>query len=266
MEVKGIIFDWAGTVVDYGCMAPTKVFIDVLKDRGINITMAEARGPMGLAKKDHVKALLELETVKTQWLNVYKRLPCEEDLNEIYEQLEPKLAAIVDQYADVIPGVVEFCAEMKQLGVKLGSTTGYMLPMMEKIIPLAKAQGFCPDAIVTSSDKAGGRPQPWMMYENAERLGIFPPSSVVKIGDTVADIKEGLNAGAWTIGLTTCGNEVGLSPVEIDTIDPAELQEKIRHATQKLEAAGAHYVVECVADCRHVIADINKRILNGEKP
>jgi len=266
MEVKGIIFDWAGTVVDYGCMAPTQVFTEVFKDRGIHISMAEARGPMGLAKKDHVKALLELEPVKTQWLYVYKRLPNEDDLNDIYEQLEPKLVAIVDQFAEVIPGVIEFCDEMKQQGVKLGSTTGYMLPMMEKIIPLAKVQGFVPDAVVTSSDKSFGRPQPWMMYENAERLGIFPPSSVVKIGDTVADIKEGLNAGAWTIGLTTCGNEVGLSLDEVKVCDPDQLEGKISDAARKLEAAGAHYVAESVADCRPIIADINRRIINGEKP
>ncbi|MEI6215195.1 MAG: phosphonoacetaldehyde hydrolase [Desulfuromonadales bacterium] len=266
MEVKGIIFDWAGTVVDYGCMAPTKVFIEVFKDKGISITMEEARAPMGQAKKDHLRALMELESVRAQWQSAHKNFPSEDDLNELYEQLEPKLAAIVEQFSEVIPGVVEFCEEMKAQGLQLGSTTGYVMSMMEKIIPLAKAQGFCPDAIVTSSDKVGGRPYPWMMYENAERLGLFPPSSVVKIGDTVADIKEGLNAGAWTIGLTTCGNEVGLSMDEVRMIPPDDLKEKIRIATQKLESAGAHYVVESVAECRSVIADINRRILNGEKP
>jgi phosphonoacetaldehyde hydrolase len=266
MEVKGIIFDWAGTVVDYGCMAPTKVFIEVFRDKGIDVSMAEARGPMGIAKKDHVRALLELESVKEQWMNLRSRLPGDDDLDELYDQLEPKLAAIVDRFAEVIPGVVEFCDDMKREGVKLGSTTGYVAGMMEKIIPIATAQGFCPEAIVTSSDTSGGRPLPWMMYENAERLGIYPPSSVVKIGDTVADIKEGLNAGAWTIGLTTCGNEVGLGLDEVKACDPDELKEKIQAAARKLEAAGAHYVAESVAECRPIIADINRRMINGEKP
>ncbi len=260
MNVKGIIFDWAGTVVDYGCIAPTQVFIEVFREKGIVISMEEARGPMGLAKKDHIASLLELGSVKQQWEDKFGTAPSKNDLNGLYEQLEPKLANIVDKFAEVIPGVVHFCEDMRSMGIKIGSTTGYVSSMMEKIIPLAKEQGFCPDSIVSSSDKSAGRPLPWMIYENAERMGVYPLSHMVKIGDTVADIQEGLNAGMWTIGITRTGNEVGLNKEEIRLADEDFVRERINIAKQKLEKAGAHFVAESVADCRPIIEEISKLI------
>lgn len=50
-KIECVIFDWAGTVVDYGCMAPVGAFTKVFSNRGIDITIAEARAPMGLHKK-----------------------------------------------------------------------------------------------------------------------------------------------------------------------------------------------------------------------
>lgn len=266
MNVKGIIVDWAGTVVDYGCMAPTQVFIEVFKERGINITMEEARGPMGLAKRDHVAALLALDTVKIQWKDRYGSEPGEGDLDDIYGQLEPKLADIVDQFAKVIPGVPEFCEKIQSMGVKIGSTTGYVAGMMEKIIPLAEQQGFKPDSIVSSSDKSAGRPLPWMVYENAERMGVYPLSAMVKIGDTVADISEGLNAGMWTIGVSRTGNEVGLNEEQMAQADVNLITERVAKAEKKLYDAGAHYVVESVADSMSVLQEISDKIARGERP
>lgn len=266
MEVKGIIFDWAGTLVDYGCMAPTQVFIEVFKDKGIEISMEEARGPMGLAKRDHVKELLALDSVQNQWKEKFNSIPVETDLDELYNKLEPKLADIVDQFANVIPGVIDFCNTMREKGVKLGSTTGYVGSMMEKIIPLSIEQGLNLDSIVTSSDKSVGRPFPWMIYENAERMNVYPMSSMIKIGDTVADIHEGLNAGMWTIGITKSGNEVGYDEEGIKSVDSVTLIQKMKAAEAKLNNAGAHFIAESVADCYAIVERINELIKEGVKP
>lgn len=58
-RVKTVIFDWAGTTVDYGCFAPLKVFLEIFRRRGIEVTIAEARGPMGRMKRDHIRAMCE---------------------------------------------------------------------------------------------------------------------------------------------------------------------------------------------------------------
>jgi phosphonoacetaldehyde hydrolase len=221
---------------------------------------------MGMAKRDHVRILLELEAVKLAWKGLYDRYPDENDVNELYNQLEPELIRIVGDYANVIEGVPEVIQELKERGILIGSTTGYVQSMMEHLIPEAHRQGFAPDSIVCSSEVPAGRPAPWGCFLNAQRMNVWPMSMMVKIGDTVADILEGLNAGMWTIGCTLSGNEVGLSECEADQLTPATRLEMIRKAEEKLLKAGAHYVIDGVWECLPVLDEISLRIARGERP
>lgn len=259
-NIKAVIFDWAGTIVDYGCMAPTQVFIDVFAGKDIYLSKDEARGPMGLAKKDHVRELFRLDNVQKQWFAEYGKFPNEEDVTELYSQLEPALTKIVEKYSEPITGAVELIESLKDQGIKVGSTTGYVAEMMNAILPIASVHGLQPDAVVNSSDVSSGRPFPWMIYRNCEIMNIFPLNRMVKIGDTVADIHEGKNAGMWTIGLSKSGNEVGLSLQETESADPAWLTEKIAIAKEKLLNAGADFVIEGVWDCWPVLEEIDRQI------
>ena len=54
-----------------------------------------------------------------------------------------------------------------------------------------------------------------MIFRIMETLRIYPPRAVVKIGDTVPDIGEGLNAGAVSIGVVSSGSEVGCTHEEL---------------------------------------------------
>lgn len=262
-NIKAVIFDWAGTIIDYGCMAPTQVFIEVFQKRGIEVTVEEARAPMGLAKKDHVRLLAFLWSVQQQWHTIYDRYPSETDVDELYAELEPALAKIVKNFCDPVPGAVGLIESLKNQGIKVGTTTGYVSEMMNNIIPLATDNGLIPNAVVNSSDVIAGRPAPWMIYRNCEELDVYPLSNMVKIGDTVADIQEGINAGMWTIGVTKSGNEVGLSLEESEKADPEWLKAKIGSASEKLLLAGADYVVEGVWDCGPILEDIDLMIALG---
>ncbi len=68
-SIAAVVFDWAGTIVDFGCFAPTVSIVETFAERGIQITLAEARGPMGLEKKEHLRRLLDQEGVRRQWRN-----------------------------------------------------------------------------------------------------------------------------------------------------------------------------------------------------
>ena len=262
-NIKAVIFDWAGTIIDYGCIAPTQVFIEVFRKREIIITMKEARSPMGLAKNDHVRAIFGFDTVQKQWLAEYGRVPSEADVESIYAELESALAEIVKNYCDPIPGAIELINSLKKQGIKVGTTTGYVEEMMNTIIPITTAAGLLPDAIISSSEVSAGRPAPWMIYMNCEIMDVYPLSQMVKIGDTVADIQEGKNAGVWTIGLTKSGNELGLSLAEANAADPVWLAEKIALAGRKLLSAGADFVAEGVWDCWSVLEEIDQQIETG---
>jgi len=264
--VEGVIFDWAGTIVDYGCMAPAITFVEVFKQRDIQVTIEEARLPMGLAKKEHVRAITNFESIRNQWHKLFGQFPDNSDVDDIYSDLEPNLASIVAKHSIPVPGIVELVGTLRERGIKIGTTTGYVASMMENVIQVAEEHGFVPDSIVNSSDVQEGRPKPWMIYLNAIKLGIYPFSSMIKIGDTVADIEEGRNGGLWTIGLTKSGNEVGYSLDEINLIDKDILSAKIEKAKHKLLNAGAHFICEGAWECLPYIEMIDNLIRKGIKP
>ncbi len=266
-EIKLAIYDWAGTTLDYGCYAPAVVFIEVYKLRGVEITMEQARAPMGLMKKDHIRAISKIDEVAALWEKVHGRRCTEEDVADMFEKDFKRLqVACIADYSQLIPGTLETMGEMKRRGIKTGSTSGYFTEAMEINHREAKKQGYCPDANFCASDVPAGRPEPWMVLGNMQATRTFPPEAVVKIDDTQPGIGEGLNAGVWTIGLSKTGNEVGLTAAEIDALRPDVRERKLARADMNLRQAGAHFVVESIALVPPVIDEINERMKAGERP
>ncbi len=264
--VRAVILDWAGTAVDYGCIGPTAVFTAVFKKFGIDVGPAEARRFMGLMKKDHLRGMCGLAAVSGQWRDRYGREPNEEDIDRLYAETEPMMTAVIERHADPIPGLIDTVAALRGRGVKIGSTTGYTRPMLEKLMPAAKQRGYAPDAVVCSSDVPAGRPYPWMAFLNAVRLEVYPLEAVVKIGDTLSDVEEGLNAGMWAIGLSQSGNELGLSEEEVGRLDPALLGQRLAEIERRFRSSGAHYVARGIWECLPLIDAIESRLGRGEQP
>ncbi|MCA9904419.1 MAG: phosphonoacetaldehyde hydrolase [Anaerolineae bacterium] len=265
-QVRGIIFDWAGTTVDYGCFAPTMVFVEGFRAHGVEITLAEARTPMGLHKRDHIAAVLALPRVRDAWAAVHGAAPTDADVQHVYDDFAPRQIAVIAQYATPIPGVVETVAALQARGLKIGSTTGYTRAMLDALMPVAAAQGYEPDASVAADEAPAGRPAPWMAFMNAMKLNIYPMTALVKVGDTPADIAEGLNAGMWAVGIAKTGNELGMTAAEVDALDAADLRARLAPIYQRLSQAGAHYVIDSVADLPPLLDDIERRLAAGEKP
>jgi phosphonoacetaldehyde hydrolase len=264
--LKGAVLDWAGTAVDYGCLGPAAVFIEVFKKFRVEATIAEARTFMGLMKKDHIRGMLALPDIKKRWKAIHQRLPEESDVEALYEETEPMMVSALFNHADPIDGLLETVEGMRERDMKIGSCTGYTGPMMEVLVPLAERKGYAPDAMVCSTDVPAGRPNPWMCYMNAIKLDIYPMSALVKIGDTVSDIQEGLNAGMWTIGLTQSGNELGLSQAEVEALPSNELDQRLEAVKTQFEDAGAHYIARGIWECLPLIDDINQRLEKGDRP
>jgi phosphonoacetaldehyde hydrolase len=264
--VKAVILDWAGTAVDYGCCAPARVFVQVFADHGVEITEGQARAPMGLMKRDHIRQITQMGPVAQQWQAVHGQPAREADVEHMYADFIPLQMAILADYADPIPGTLELVADLRQRGIKIGSTTGYNREMMLLLTAEAARRGYTPDEWVCATDVAAGRPYPWMMYANEMKLGVYPPEAVVKIGDTIPDIDEGLNAGAWAIGVTLTGNEIGLTEQQVAAVPPGELATRLEAVRGRMAAAGAHWVVDGVWDCARLIEEIDQRLARGEKP
>jgi phosphonoacetaldehyde hydrolase len=264
--VRAVILDWAGTAVDYGCIGPVAVFMEVFKRRGVQVTTAEARAPMGLMKKDHVRSMCQSESVAAKWQKIHDREPDENDVEAMYADVEPLLVSIVARYADPIPGLAEALAAFRKDDIRIGSTTGYTASMMAVLTPEARRRGYAPDSIVCPSDVPAGRPYPWMCYQNAINLQTYPMEAMVKIGDTVSDIHEGLNAGMWTIGVTKTGNALGMTEAEVAALSPLDLRRRLDAIDERFRKEGAHYVAESIEQCPPLIAAINARLARAEQP
>src|SRR6185369_842388 len=210
--------------MDYGCYAPAVVFVEVFKRKNVPITMEEARQPMGAHKRVHIQAISKIPAVADRWRMTHGRECTEADIDEMFTEFVPLQMACLADYADLVPGCLEAVAAFRARGLKIGSTTGYLVEMTELLLREAKRRGYEPDSSVCAGEVPFGRPEPWMCLENAKRLRVFPLEAIVKVGDTLPDIEEGLNAGMWTIGLAKTANEMGLNEAEIARLSAAEYE------------------------------------------
>ncbi|WP_443750936.1 phosphonoacetaldehyde hydrolase [Asticcacaulis solisilvae] len=264
--LKGIVFDWAGTMIDFGSCAPVEALVEGFSAEGVALTMAQARRDMGRAKRDHVASALTNPEVAANWMAAKGQPSTEADIDRIYEALGPLMIAAAARHTDLIPGAAATLADVRARGIKVGSNTGYTRAMMVPILAAAAAQGYVPDAVVCAGETAEGRPSPLMVWKLLVELGVYPASACVKVDDAEVGIGEGRSAGCWTVGVAASGNGVGLTLPEYEALDEETRRARIAASADALSKAGAHYVIDTVADLPGVLDQIEARMAAGEKP
>uniref|UniRef100_UPI00404728A5 phosphonoacetaldehyde hydrolase n=1 Tax=Yoonia sp. TaxID=2212373 RepID=UPI00404728A5 len=255
-KFKAAIFDWAGTTVDFGSFAPMGVFIKAMAQFGIDITIEEARAPMGAAKWDHIQALLQMPRIARQWVETHGKAPNDADVDEVFKVFVPMNETVAADYADLIPGTIETIADLRGRGMKIGSTTGYTRSIMQHVLPVATAQGYSPDNLVCSDDLAEGRPGPLGIYKCMVDLAVYPPAAILKVDDTAPGIAEGVSAGCVTVGLALSGNAVGKTLEELVVMSEAEIAVLRDHATRLLKDAGADHVIDSIRDLPQLVTQL----------
>jgi phosphonoacetaldehyde hydrolase len=264
--IRAVLLDWAGTTMDFGCMAPASVFLKVFEQAGTPITMEEARAPMGAHKRVHIQEILRLDGVRERWIEAHGTAPTDGDVDEMFAAFVPLQLECLAEYAELIPGTLEVVSYLRKRSIAIGTTTGYTTEMTAINLREAERQGFKPDATVSASEVPMGRPYPFMCLQNIINLRISPLEACVKVDDTIPGIAEGLNAGLWTIGLAVSGNEVGLSLEQWTALSEEEKAPLRERAYQRMKSAGAHYVVDTIKDIISCLGDIESRLSRGEKP
>lgn len=258
--IRMVVFDWAGTTVDHGCFAPLAPFVETFRRHGVEILAAEARVPMGLQKKDHLQALIFAPEIAQRWQKQHGRAPAQADVDQLYERdFVPLQLECVAQHSQLIDGLLPCIAWLRSRKVHVVTTTGYFKEAAEICYAAAAKQGYIPDANLCSSDVPEGRPAPWMIFRHMEKFGVYPPAAVVKVGDTAPDVGEGRNAGAWTVGVVQSCSEVGLTHAEFMALPEAQRQARLAVARQTLLDAGAHYVIDTVAELPALLPEIEDR-------
>lgn len=266
MKLKAIIFDWAGTVVDFGSLCPARAIQSAFSTRQVEITAHDIHRYMGIRKREHVQVLLALPHVVAEWRRMHGSEPDSRDVQSLYAESERRMIETVANFASPTPGLAEALAVVRQRGLRIGSTTGYTSAMMERLAPAAKRNGFNPEFWVASDQVRVGRPWPWMIFKNMEHLGVCPPTAVIKLGDTVADVEEANNAGVWSVAVVESSSLVGKTPAELEALHRREHSLLIKNAFSKLSEAGAHFIIRNLSELDEVIEQINERLEKGQMP
>lgn len=267
-KVKALVLDWSGTTADAYVIAPAVVFVEVFKNQGVEISMKEVRGPMGLRKDLHIKELTQNPVLRERWRSVHDRYPDQSDVDKMFADFVPAQVACLPQYTDLLPGTAEVCQRLQKDGIKLGVSTGFLRVMVDVLLEAAIKQGFRPDATVAGDEvEQGARPKPFMVYRNLDLMDVWPIESVIKVDDTVGGIGEGLNAGCWAVGVSRYSNYMNINTLDEEaTLSQEEIGRRHEETRALLRKAGAHYVIDSIADIESVVDDVNARLARGEKP
>lgn len=256
-RLKALMLDWAGTTIDFGSCAPAIVFQQVFRERGVDITVAQAREPMGMAKREHIAAITQMPSVQQAWIDRYGRECTEADIDAMYIDFLPVQKSILHLHSDVIEGVPQAIDQCRKWGLKIGSSTGYTRELMSVVTNVARQQGYDPDCVMCAEDASRGRPAPYLIYQAALQMDVYPLWSIVVVDDTPVGVQAGRNAGCWTVGVTRTGNGVGLSQAEYASLSPSEQSRKCKIAEESLTAAGAQFIIESVADLPELLVKID---------
>jgi phosphonoacetaldehyde hydrolase len=268
-RIKAAVLDWSGTTIDEHCLAPVEPILAVFKRKRVPITVEEAREPMGIPKRAHIAAILNLPRVQACWFELNNRKPNEQDLDDLYGEFLALELKFLPKYTTLIPGTAEAVNALRAIGVKkIGVSTGFPEKISERILEAVREQGFFPDSCVAADMvKHGARPAPHMLFRIMDELGVHDPREVVKIDDTSVGVGEGLEAGAWTVGMHGFSNHTGIeSLVQLFRMRSSELAARREHAKEILKKSGAHYVIEGPWQLPGVVRQIDLRIANGETP
>ena len=253
-KIEAVIFDWAGTTVDFGCFAPVQAFISAFEEFGITPTVEEVRKPMGMLKRDHIKTMMNMERIHQEWKRIHGRDFTEKDVDQVYEVSERSILKILDGYAAPKPYVLESVKRLREMGIKIGSTTGYTDEMMAIVVPKAKELGYAPDCWFSpNSVENMGRPYPYMIFKNLQELRVSSVKNVWKVGDTVSDIKEGIAAGVITVGVIEGSSVMALSEEQYNALSDEEKKTECEKVRKIYENAGADYVIQNMSELPNLV-------------
>ncbi|MEZ6129258.1 MAG: phosphonoacetaldehyde hydrolase [Planctomycetaceae bacterium] len=265
-HLKAVVFDWAGTTIDHGCMAPAIVFQEIFRRRGVDISPDQAREPMGMAKRAHIARIAAMPSVAEAWKMTHGSACRDADIDAMYADFLPLQKQTLSDHSTMIDGAVDIANWCRQRGLRIGSSTGYTRELMEVVTAAAAGQGYVADCVLCSEDAPEGRPAPWLLFEAAKRLNVYPMWHIVKVDDTPVGIQAGCNAGCWTVGVTRTGNGVGLSVSDLAALPATDIADRCAKAEASLHGAGAHFIVESVADLGPVLEQIDQQLTDGQRP
>lgn len=267
-----VMLDCSGTTMDRYVDAPAIVFVEVFRKYGLEISMPEARAPMGLRKDLHIRAITQIPSVRERFVAKFGREPNQADVDAMFADFVPTQLDLLrnGSYHELLPGVAGVVNGLQRQGVKIGVTTGFTRSMLDLLLAGAAKQGFVPDASCAGDEVELPRPTAYMVIKNLERFGVYNLRNAmrrtVKVDDTVSGAGEGAPL-CWRVAVSKWSNYVADSWDAVRRMSADELAAHEAASKEKLiRESGAHYVIDDLRDLPAVIVEINQRLAAGENP
>jgi len=264
--IKAIILDWDGTIVDFGAQAQVYAITELFSRHGVEVRASLIRSAMGVSQRALIESITEMDQVALLWEQVHGTYPTQKDIYNLYREYIPIQTSCLENFSEPIYGALEAVGALRNTGVRIATTSAYPTDMLRILSSEAARRGFEPESSICADQVASGRPQPWMCLKAAMELQLYPMEAMVKIGDTIPDVEEGLNAGIWTVGVARSGNELGLTEDELELLRDEEVNTRIIKARERLLRCGAHFVIDVLDELPQVVDEINRRLAEGEHP
>tara|TARA_B100000902_G_scaffold264250_1_gene250394 strand:+ start:334 stop:1131 length:798 start_codon:yes stop_codon:yes gene_type:complete len=256
MKIKACIFDLGGTIVDRYSITPLKSLIETFKRHNINISNNLIFKDMGIDKKIHIENILDDTFIYQKWFKQYKRNPEYDDvlkLHQIFKNIQVKKSHKID----IIPETYNAFEYLKKNNIKIGCTTGFDKNNAD-IIGRVLNDNLCKlDNIVSSTCVEKSRPYPNMIHKNMIDLGIVDPRTMIKIDDTNIGIKEGKNAGLWTVGIARWSTYMNVLPENYNNMNDIVIRERLEKSKEKLKQSKPDFIIETLDELPNIIETIN---------
>ncbi|NJD08894.1 MAG: HAD family hydrolase [Gemmatimonadetes bacterium] len=197
-DIRFVLFDLAGTTVRDGPPGDSLVVRALdggLREAGATIPEAVLAAERG---RDHEHAIRDL-------LQVWRPVPAVTgaEVTGLCARLNRRLLEQAGAMTEV-PGAAATFRFLHQRGIRVGVGSGAPRELIDAFVAGVGwlAQGLL-DYVESTATIGAGRPDPGMIRDVMARFGIADPRQVLKVGDTVVDVAEGRNAGAWTVSVLT---------------------------------------------------------------
>ena len=216
---KLFVFDMAGTTVDDMIdgrpLVTTAMTAAFAEARGIRLQDTDVDAVRGLEKRQAVRSLLASQLGSP---------PSDESVGVVHRCFEATLDRLLTSGVREMPGTSEVFRTLRVSGASVWVGSGFPEHVVDGIVnSLGWRYHGLVDGVLSAAD--GSRPDPAMIHKAMRESGVSSATDAVKVGDTVADIEEGKNAGSPTIAV--------LSGTQ---------------GRAKLEAAAPDWIVRSVAD------------------
>jgi phosphonoacetaldehyde hydrolase len=256
--VKLVVFDWAGTLIDHGSVAPVRAIAAVFEHAGVRVSDSQIRAFHGLDKREHIEQLLRVPEVLRSFQAARGRAPDSADVDALYASYVPAQLAAICQCAELIDGARACVEHLREQQIAVATTTGYFREAAALVLRYAAEQRLVPDFAVCTDDVPAGRPAPYMIFACMRSLCVYEPRAVLVVGDTIHDIIAARSAGCSSAAVAGSGNEVGLTRSEWDELSVRGRNAALANAHRTFRDAGADFVIDTLSELPLVIRHIEE--------